>query len=68
MSLKTNLGWVDREIRGAFALVFLGNGFYFDWMWAMVVGAILALTAVVGVCPAYWPFKTSTVGLPITRT
>lgn len=67
MNIQRNMGLVDRQIRIMFALVFLGNGFYFGWSWAIVIGFVLALTAIVGMCPAYLPFGLSTRGLPTPK-
>jgi len=63
--MKKNEGPVDRIIRViiGIALVALGllgivSGV---WMWvAYILGAILLLTGIVGFCPLYKLFKTST--------
>lgn len=59
----TNMGKVDRAVRllvgivliaGAFALGWGGTGL---WHWIVAaVGAVLVVTAAVGICPAYLPF------------
>ncbi|MBX2869517.1 MAG: DUF2892 domain-containing protein [Acidiferrobacterales bacterium] len=67
MSVKQNMGLVDRVIRIMFALVLLGNGLYFGWSWAVVMGSLLGLTAVVGSCPAYLPFGFSSKGMPTPK-
>jgi len=58
-----NMGTVDRAVRAvigvclliaAFTLAPLAAG-WLHWI-AIVIGVILILTAVISICPAYWPF------------
>ncbi|PKP30276.1 MAG: DUF2892 domain-containing protein [Bacteroidetes bacterium HGW-Bacteroidetes-16] len=54
-----NVGTVDKVIRILLALVIAALGWYYQTWWGLV--AILPLvTAFVGFCPAYFPFKIST--------
>jgi hypothetical protein len=59
-----NMGVIDRVVRGIAAValiliaIFLASGAWQIVLW--VVGGILAVTAVIGVCPAYMPFHFST--------
>ena len=54
-----NVGTVDKVIRILLALVIAALGWYYQTWWGLV--AILPLvTAFVGFCPAYFPFKINT--------
>jgi len=54
-----NVGTVDKVIRILLALVIAALGWYNQTWWGLV--AILPLvTAFVGFCPAYFPFKINT--------
>ena len=64
MGFTKNMGGVDRLTRLLFAAVFIGNAIYFGWTWALIIGAVLGVTALIGICPAYLPLNISTVGLP----
>lgn len=65
MELNRNMGIMDRIIRIALALVFVGlivtgivSGFF-----AVILGilaAVFAVTSVISFCPLYLPFKLST--------
>ena len=65
--MQKNMGTSDRAIRIiagvvllviAFALPALATGV---WHWiALIVGGVLILTSLVGVCPAYLPFGLKT--------
>jgi integral membrane sensor domain MASE1 len=59
-----NMGMVDRVVRAVAAVVLLLVAFLMaDGAWQIIlwiVGGILAITAIVGVCPAYMPFHFST--------
>lgn len=57
--MKTNMGGVDRVIRGVVGLVVIGGGFYFKSWWG-AIGLIPLATAFIGWCPAYIPFGFST--------
>lgn len=62
--MKTNMGAADRIIRFIVGVVFfiiaflVLNGAWQILFW--IIGGILILTAVVGICPLYIPFKFST--------
>jgi len=62
--IMRNMGVVDRVVRSiaGLALVICGVLLLFGaWqIVAIVVGAILLLTAMVGICPLYMPFSIST--------
>jgi hypothetical protein len=55
-----NMGKTDRILRAVFGVIVLGVGFYFKSYWGLV-GIVPIVTAAVGVCPAYIPFRLSTV-------
>lgn len=63
--MTKNVGSVDRIVRIVLALVFVGliaTGTVSGWV-AIVLGilaAVFVLTAAVGFCPLYAPFKLST--------
>jgi uncharacterized membrane protein len=63
--MKLNEGTTDRIIRVVAGAVLAGvGGFAVSGVLSIVLvvlGAILILTGAVGVCPAYMPFKFSTV-------
>ena len=58
--MKANLGFTDRAIRLLFAAVLIGNGLYFGWIWATVIGVIIGVSGLLGRCPVYLPFGIST--------
>jgi hypothetical protein len=59
-----NMGTVDRIVRAVVAVILLLVAFLLaDGAWQIVlwiVGGILAITAITGICPAYMPFHFST--------
>ena len=65
MELNRNMGTVDRIIRIALALVFVGlivTGTV-SGVFAVILGilaAVFAVTSVFSFCPLYFPFKLST--------
>lgn len=54
-----NVGKVDRVIRAVLGLVIIGLGFYFHSYWG-AIGLIPLVTAFLRWCPAYLPFRIST--------
>ena len=59
--MTKNMGSIDRILRGIvgvilIALVFVGP--QTPWGW---IGLIPLGTAIISFCPAYWPFKFSTI-------
>jgi hypothetical protein len=57
-----NMGQIDRIIRlvvglGLFSLLFFVSS---GWKYLGILGIILIVTSVVGVCPLYLPFKIDT--------
>jgi uncharacterized membrane protein YkgB len=62
--MKTNMGTVDRMIRFIVGLIMLILAFLILFgVWQIVlwvVGGILVLTAIVGICPLYLLFRFST--------
>ena len=63
--MKMNEGPVDRIIRVLVGIALIALGLLGIvsgvWMWvAYILGAILLLTGIVGFCPLYKLFKTST--------
>lgn len=58
--MQINVGWVDRIVRFALAVVafwlfFTGARPAWEWV-ALIVGVIFALTALAGYCPLYTVF------------
>lgn len=57
-----NMGKIDRVIRlvvgaGLFSLLFIVNN---NWKYLGILGIVLLITAAIGVCPLYLPFKIDT--------
>jgi len=57
-----NMGKIDRIIRlivgaGLFSLLFIVNN---NWKYLGILGIVLLITAAIGVCPLYLPFKIDT--------
>ena len=62
MKKLQNMGQIDRIIRlivgaGLIVLFFVLDN---NWKYLGILGVILVLTALVGVCPIYMPFKIDT--------
>lgn len=58
--MTCNVGKTDKIIRVIAALVIAVLGFYFKSWWGLLA-IIPLLTAVIGFCPLYVPFKISTI-------
>jgi hypothetical protein len=62
--MKRNMGKIDRIVRGVVGIILAVVGIiYLGFWWGillLVIGLILLITAIVGVCPLYMPFKFST--------
>jgi len=54
--MNKNIGSTDKIIRIILGIVILALGFYFKSWWG-VIGLIPLLTASIGWCPIYTPFK-----------
>jgi hypothetical protein len=63
--MEKNLGGLDRIIRAIVGIILVVLGvMYLSFWWGilmLVVGIILLMTAIVGICPLYMPFKCSTI-------
>lgn len=57
--MKSNMGNIDRILRGVVGVVIIAVGFYYNSWWG-VIGLIPLLTALTSWCPMYVPFKFST--------
>ena len=57
--MKVNVGSADRIIRIVLGIVIIVIGFVFQTWWG-AIGAVVLLTGVFKVCPAYMPFGIST--------
>jgi hypothetical protein len=57
--MKSNMGKTDRIIRIIAGLAIGAAGIYFKSWWGLV-GAVLLVTALIGWCPLYYPFRIST--------
>lgn len=60
-----NMGSTDRTIRAIAGLALIVGGIALQlsqgaFWWLALIGAVLAGTSAVGVCPAYWPLRLST--------
>jgi hypothetical protein len=64
--MNRNVGGADKAVRIVAGLAIIAAGVYFKSWWG-AVGAVLLLTGIVGVCPAYMPFKMSTCGHKETK-
>jgi len=58
--MNKNVGSIDKNIRIVLGIVILGLGYYFK-SWFGIIGVVPLVTAFIGWCPAYFPFKFSTV-------
>ena len=61
--MKSNMGKIDRIIRAVVGIALIVIGVVVgDWVLILgtVLGAILLITAAIGFCPLYVPFKIST--------
>ena len=61
--MKRNMGNMDRIIRAVIGIALIVVGIVIgDWVLILgiVLGAILLITAAIGFCPLYVPFKLST--------
>ena len=57
--MKYNVGKNDRIVRVIIGLAIIWAGFYQEEWWG-VIGIVPLVTAAIGYCPAYVPFKFST--------
>ena len=57
-----NVGGIDKIVRVVLGVIFLVIGVIQGGLWWIlaVAGAVLLVTAVVGFCPLYTPFKINT--------
>ncbi len=58
--MNKNVGSIDKNIRIILGIVILGLGYYYK-SWFGIIGIVPLVTAFIGWCPAYAPFKFSTV-------
>ncbi len=58
--MKSNMGKVDRIIRFIVGITIIGLGIYYK-SWFGIIGVIPFITSIIGWCPAYVPFKFSTI-------
>lgn len=56
--MKCNMGKADRIIRGIIGIGVIGAGVYFQNWWG-AIGIVPLGTALIGWCPAYYPFGIS---------
>ena len=57
--MKCNMGKADRIVRFVLGVVILVVGYYYQSWWGLI-GLIPLGTSLIGWCPAYAPFKFST--------
>jgi hypothetical protein len=60
MSLKKNVGQIDRNIRLAVAGVLILLGVWLAMPLLSLIGLVVLVTGVLGFCPAYVPLKIDT--------
>jgi len=58
-AMKCNVGKNDRIVRVIIGLAIIWAGFYYEEWWG-VIGVVFLVTAAIGYCPAYTPFRFST--------
>jgi hypothetical protein len=62
--MKRNMGNLDRIIRAIAGVILLTLGIMYLGLWwgilMLVIGLILLITAIIGICPLYMLFKWST--------
>ena len=58
--MKKNMGKLDKTIRGAAGVAIIALGIYFKSWWGLV-GLFPLLTSLSAICPAYLPFKITTI-------
>lgn len=58
--MKQNMGTTDRVIRAVVGIAGVALGFYWQTWWGLFA-LIPLVTAAVGFCPLYVPFKISTI-------
>ncbi len=54
--MNKNLGKIDRSLRVIVGIIVIGVGFFYN-SWLGAIGIIPILTALIGWCPLYIPFK-----------
>ena len=59
--MKTNMGSVDRIVRGVAGIALIAWALMGGPVWAWI-GVVPLATAAIGVCPAYLPFGITTCG------
>ncbi len=59
--MKTNMGSVDRIVRGVAGVALIAWALMGGPVWAWI-GVVPLATAAIGVCPAYLPFGITTCG------
>ena len=59
--MKTNMGGVDRIVRGVAGVALIAWALMGGPVWAWI-GVVPLATAAIGVCPAYLPFGITTCG------
>jgi hypothetical protein len=57
--MKCNIGRTDRIVRVIIGLAIIWAGFVYESWWG-VAGLVFLVTAALGYCPAYTPFRFST--------
>lgn len=58
--MEKNMGKIDRIFRAVLGVVILAVGYYYHSWWGLI-GLIPLVTAFISWCPAYYPFKFSTI-------
>ena len=58
-TMNQNVGKIDRLFRILIGIVIIAIGAYFKSWWG-IIGVVPILTAIIGFCPLYIPFKIDT--------
>ena len=58
-TMNQNVGKIDRLFRILIGIVIIAIGAYFKSWWG-IIGVVPILTAIIGFCPLYIPFKINT--------
>lgn len=57
--MKCNMSKTDRIIRGVAGVVIIAAGVYYQAWWALIIGAVLLVTSIAGLCLIYLIFGIS---------
>lgn len=64
--MKCNMSKTDRIIRAVVGAVIIAAGAYYQAWWALIIGAVLVITSIAGLCLIYLIFGISSCKTPDT--